>query len=73
MKEKVFINHTNHAAEDWSAAQITAAENFGRIVDFPFPEVPPSFTVEEVRAMVFKKSAVDIETCSGGCTLSGRI
>ena len=54
MKEKVFINHTNHAAEDWSAAQITAAEKFGRVVDFPFPEVPPSFTVEEVRTMVLK-------------------
>lgn len=54
MQEKIFVNHTNHAATNWSAEQIAAAENFGRIVDFPFPEVPPSFTAEEVRAMVLK-------------------
>ena len=54
MQEKIFVNHTNHAAANWSATQIKTAEKFGRIVDFPFPEIPPSFTTEEVRAMVLK-------------------
>lgn len=52
--EKVFVNHTNHASANWSAAQRSAAEKFGRIVDFLFPEIPPSFTAEEVRSTVLK-------------------
>jgi len=54
LQEKIFVNHTNHTAANWSAAQIKTAEKLGRIVDFPFPEVPPSCTAEEVRAMVLK-------------------
>lgn len=52
--EKIFINHTNHRSENWSAAQIEAAENFGRIVDLPFPEIPPNFSTEEVKQLVLE-------------------
>ena len=52
--EKIFVNHTNHASSKWSAEQKAAAETFGRIVDLPFPEVPPNFSAEEVRQMVLK-------------------
>ena len=38
---KIFVNHTNHAASNWSAEQRAAAETFGEIVDVPFPEIPP--------------------------------
>lgn len=52
--EKIFINHTNHNSSQWSAAQIAAAEKFGKIIDLPFPEVPPNFNAAEVRKMVFE-------------------
>ena len=55
MQEKVFINHTNHKSAQWSAEQVAAAESFGKIIDLPFPEVPPNFSTEEVRQMVFEK------------------
>ena len=54
MQEKIFINHTNHESEQWSAEQLAAAESLGKIIDLPFPEVPPNFTTEEVRQMVSK-------------------
>ena len=50
--KKIFINHTNHPSEKWSAEQIAAAENFGEIFNFPFPAVNPHATSEEVRKLV---------------------
>ena len=50
---RVFVNHTNHAALNWSAEQRSAAETFGEIVDVPFPEIPPQadeFAVAELAA-----------------------
>lgn len=50
--EKIFINHTNHASAKWSAEQKLAAESYGKIIDIPFPEVPPEFSSEEVGKIV---------------------
>ena len=52
--DKIFINHTNHSSGKWSAEQTVAAEKFGRIVDLPFPEVPPNFSTEEVKQLVLE-------------------
>lgn len=52
--EKIFINHTNHASNNWSAEQIAAAEIFGKIIDIPFPEVPPNFDTAEVYQMALE-------------------
>ena len=53
--DKIFINHTNHPSAKWSVEQKTAAETFGKIVDVPFPDVPPSFNTEEVHELVLNK------------------
>lgn len=37
---KSFINFSNHPSESWSVDQITAAEQYGEIKDYPFPSVP---------------------------------
>ena len=50
--EKIFLNHTNHSSENWSAEQKAAAEKFGRIVDFPFPEISPNFGTSEIQKVV---------------------
>ena len=52
--EKIFVNHTNHESANWSAEQKAAAESYGKIIDLPFPEVPPNFGAEEVRQLVLK-------------------
>lgn len=52
--EKIFFNHTNHPSDKWSAEQKLAAENFGKVIDMPFPEIPPDFNTAEVREMVIK-------------------
>ena len=49
---KIFINHTNHNSSQWNIEQIAAAESYGKILDLPFPEIPPNFSTEEVRQMV---------------------
>lgn len=52
--EKIFVNHTNHASENWNAEQKAAAESYGKIIDVPFPEVPPNLTSSEIKQMVSK-------------------
>lgn len=52
--KKIFLNHSNHPSEKWSAEQISAAEVHGDIKDFPFPNVPPSFSSYEVQELVQK-------------------
>ena len=53
--DKVLINHTNHPSANWSVEQKTAAETFGKIVDVPFPDVPPNFNTAEVHELVLNK------------------
>lgn len=52
--EKIFINHTNHPSDKWSIEQKLAAEKIGRIIDIPFPDVPPNFDTSEVHELVMK-------------------
>ena len=47
----MFINFTNHPSGLWSKAQLDAASTYGKIVDLPFPNVPPQFLEEEVQRM----------------------
>ena len=54
MTEKIFVNHTNHPSDKWSVAQKLAAEKFGRIIDLPFPDIPPNFDTVEVHELVMK-------------------
>ena len=37
----MFINFTNHPNTNWSPEQISAARQYGEILDIPFPEVDP--------------------------------
>ena len=50
--EKIFVNHTNHPSARWGDEQLTAAKNFGELVDVPFPAINPAATTDEVRALV---------------------
>lgn len=50
--EKIFVNHTNHPSANWSDVQKKAAETFGKIVDVPFPDVPPNIDTAAVHELV---------------------
>lgn len=39
MKTTHFINFSNHPSELWQESQVKAAEEFGTVIDLPFPAV----------------------------------
>ena len=48
----VFVNLTNHPSRGWSLAQREAARRLApRIVDLPFPPVPPEAGTEEIERL----------------------
>lgn len=44
----VFLNISNHSSEDWSPEQLSAAQKFGQVEDYKFPEVPAGANSEEI-------------------------
>ena len=54
MSQGIFINHTNHPSDGWEEAQVQAAEDYGEIVDLPFPSVDPELDREDVHALAEK-------------------
>lgn len=44
----MFINCSNHNSMNWSRSQISAAQKWGEIVDFPFPAVDAYADEEQV-------------------------
>ncbi|MBQ6400582.1 MAG: CRISPR-associated protein [Clostridia bacterium] len=47
----MLINCSNHPSAQWGSAQLAAAEEFGGVVDLPFPQVDPRMGPEELRAL----------------------
>lgn len=54
---KVFINLTNRASKTWLDDQLKAAQEYGDIIDLPFPNIDPDMEPEEVVAMAEKYTA----------------
>lgn len=49
----MLLNLSNHPSSAWSAEQLRAAtEQFGGVVDMPFPNIDPYATSEELRQLV---------------------
>jgi glutamate dehydrogenase/leucine dehydrogenase len=47
----MFLNISNHSSDKWSTQQLQAARQYGNIENYPFPNVKPSATTEEVTAL----------------------
>lgn len=48
----MLLNLSNHPVTEWTKDQLEIAEHdFGRIIDEPFPMIPPEYSGEEVRQM----------------------
>ena len=48
----MFINLTNHPSEKWSEEQLSAARQYGEIVDLSFPIIEPSYTKDDIMHLV---------------------
>ena len=51
---KTFINFSNHPSAQWQQSQLAAAEEYGEVVDLPFPAVPPEASCDDVIEMADK-------------------
>ena len=47
----MFLNFSNHASENWGEEQSAAAGKYGKIVDFPFPQVDSKASTEEIKKL----------------------
>ena len=47
----LFINLSNHPSSSWTAEQLAAAEEFGELIDMPFPQVAPDATADDIKTL----------------------
>lgn len=47
-KKPVFLNLSNHPSDEWGKEQRNAAEQFGKIIDVPFPAVDAEADTDEI-------------------------
>lgn len=79
MIEKNFINLTNHPSEKWSEEQKNMAKKYGKIIDFPFPNVQASATEEYIQNLcnttvdAVMKLSPCVVLCQGEFTLAFQI
>lgn len=48
----MLINCSNHPSPLWSEKQLKAAAVYGELRDYPYPQISPSATVEDLRTLV---------------------
>lgn len=72
----MFVNCSNHSSDQWDEDQIKAAEQWGKIVDFPFPYVSAESDEEQIQKIV-KEAAEkimelkpDMVMCQGEFTVT---
>ncbi len=72
----MFINYTNHPSDLWDERQLTAAKEYGEVLDIPFVNVSPTATTEEVERLAEQQVALilskapDAVLCQGEMTLT---
>ena len=64
----MFINFSNHPSKNWSKEQTEQAQQYGKILDIPFPNVPPTYTKSQISTMA-KKCVGDILEKNPKCVL----
>ena len=50
----VFINHTNHSFDKWSAEEKYAAEKIGSVHDYMFPDIDPAWDEIHIKQLARK-------------------
>lgn len=59
----MLINFSNHPSDLWEEHQLTAARQFGEIVDVPFPDVSPTWTAEEIKSLADEYATILMKKC----------
>lgn len=76
MEERRFINCSNHPSANWCREQRESAEIYGKIEDFPFPDVDPGWDSTQIRVCAEKICREILENkpnavmCQGEFTLT---
>lgn len=71
-----FVNFSNHPSDKWGTEQKEAAEEYGKIIDIQFPNVPPDATCNEVAFLaeeyvdIICDKSPTVVLCQGEFTLS---
>ncbi|MFA6847716.1 MAG: hypothetical protein WCQ94_05235 [Lachnospiraceae bacterium] len=47
----MFLNFSNHPHSVWQTKQCEAAGNYGEVIDFPFPQIDPAASSEDVEKL----------------------
>ena len=47
----MFLNVSNHPYAIWNEAQQNAAQTYGEVRDYPFPNIPPNATRHDISTM----------------------
>lgn len=72
----MFVNFSNHPSANWSDEQMTAAHQYGEIVDVSFPLVPPDADENEILMLADEQCSrileldPEIVMCQGEFTLA---
>ena len=72
----MFINFTNHKMEFWSEKQLAVANEYGEIMEIPFPNVSSEMSAEEVVELskVYAQKIIELNPaavlCQGEFTLT---
>ena len=66
-----FINYTNHPSATWSPEQLKAAQQYGEIIDIPFPNVSPTLTTQEVAALSEEQCELILKYAPGAVLCQG--
>lgn len=72
----MFVNCSNHPCDKWGGDQMAAAMKYGEVLDYPFPEVAPNSSEEEIKRLAMKIAGEilalrpDAVMCQGEFTLT---
>ena len=50
----MFVNHSNHPSSMWGEKQKEVAQEYGEIIDVPFPTIPSLATESDIKDLVLK-------------------
>ena len=50
----MFVNLSNHPSRCWDKKQIEASQEFGELIDMPFPQIAPNATDEELQKLTYQ-------------------
>lgn len=53
----MLVNISNHPSTKWGKAQLKKASKFGEVVDYPFPDINPEFSTNQIKHLAEKTTA----------------